>query len=169
MRAKGVRLPVWQGENLLHGAVIVQGFESGFSDSNGDGVADGYTPDDANDFSFSGGVQTFNGGGATNGFTIERAFPVSGVQLTLSFNILSVGSLQNSQTRVFIDNFAGTNLELEQLGNISSTGKRVLTFVTPADTYSLDVDITNSPGGDAGLQFNDIMLSVGVDDTYVAG
>ena len=168
MMATDVQLPIWTGENLLHGAVIVQGFNSGWADTNSNGLADGYDAVAA-DFSFSGGVQTFDGASATRSFTLERPFPISGLMLTLSFEVQSVGASQSSQTRAFSKDYADTTLLLSQLGDITTAEKRVLTFSTLSDIYNIQFDIINAPASDSGVSFNDVMLSVGTNQTYVAG
>ena len=167
MMATDVQLPIWTGKNLLHGAVIVRGFDAGWADNDSDGVADGFTADSEH-WSFTNGQQVFDGSGVAEIFEITRNFPVSNIDLTLSFNVVALGATENTQTRVFIDDFGATQLSFEQLGDIDATGIRKLQFITPADAYEFKFELLSASGSDVGLIIEDVMLAPG-DQPYKAG
>lgn len=169
MSAKGVKLPIWQGKNLLHGAILLKGFSSGWADADSDGVADGYDVNNAANYSFTNGQQVFDGSSSAELFETSMILPVSNQKLTLSFRVVNPGAQQNSQNRVFVNDFSGSQLLFEQLFTTVEAGIRSLTFKTPADAYEFDLELLSLDPDDSGLTIDRVMLAAGDNTTYVAG
>jgi len=170
MRASGGPVKVWTGINLLHGAVILDGFASGWQDSNADNLADGFALLSGTAVSFLSGIQTVNGSGIPL-ITKNIHYPISQLSLTISNTAETLHPQDNefSMKVIFKDH---SDVQLSEFTAVTSvTGRLSKSGSSPAGAYTIENKIIWPAGtttaGDIASSFP--ALRTDGSDEYIAG
>lgn len=157
MSGEGKDLPVWQGQNILNGVVLAAGFDAGWGDDDSDNIPNGYQFGCDNPV-FDYPSLTFESD--TNGQSIYLPssaigsptftgvaeafeFPISGVRLTFSQNVLQVS--EQSNTNVLLIDSGSVVLEQvnESVGGYSAPKFVNMPLTTLPGTYYMRVRLYN--------------------------
>lgn len=172
MVARGVNLPIWKGENLAYGFVVVQGFETGWQDANNDDLPDGYSVAGTfGTYSFINEIfDTGNVSSGSPGLEINRPFPVSGVTLTSSGNVQKQHNDAISVSLIQQLNYASSILDTENIA-YSGTGRSGGSVKTQPGIYSIIYRCLTLQGPltSDNVQFLDPSLRADGSTDYVAG
>lgn len=163
---------VWRGVNLLDGAVKIQGFETGWQDSNSNGLADGYGSSGLKSTSFETGLQkTIQNPSGYQSITLSVTFPVDNIQLSLSVNYTRM----DNDVRHYVKNINHAGDSAIQIVNATynATGRTsALTLINQAGTFDVGIDVFGSPGSgaveDAENHGKDAVLRIGTSNEYTA-
>lgn len=180
MTAKGKRLKIWQGVNLAHGFVIVQGFETGWQDSDDNNVPDGFVLSAGSTYTsidFTNDVFTVQKSDADfASFTLSfgnigRVFPISGIRLTIATDVLKLYSSENHRLGFLARDFGENSLGTIVGPSIETTGRHSLSVVTAEGTYFLRIyfiDVFTGSADDT-LQIQFPSLRADENPAYIAG
>lgn len=171
MMAEGGQHKIWKGVNIVYGLVITEGYATGWQDSNGNGLADGYGTNMAN--------VTFTLGNQQNGHRLSTEpasglitktlpFPISGIQFTQSLNVTDLPDM-NFETRLRIKDYA--NLDLVSDSETMALGRGSVQVTSPANTYYILCDQVFLAGtvNSTNFSYQDPALRVDGSDEYIAG
>jgi hypothetical protein len=133
-KSGGIHTKIWQGLNLLDGAVKTQGFATGWQDSEPNNIADGYIAVDVSSQAFSSGIQSFDTSGSGAGIHTSVVFPVSGINLQLSSELVSSFS---GLARLQFQSRSFANIILQTDEMDISVGRDGLSVELPANVFTL--------------------------------
>ncbi len=167
---KGGLHKIWCGINILDGAVKVEGFESGWQDSDSNGLADGYNNSNLKSVVFSSGIQqAVQNASGYQSITKSLLFPIAGIQLSLSMNYTRL----DNDVRHYLKTVTHTSTLLQIINaTYSSTGHTSsLTIGTSPGTFQISLDIFGTPAAgateDAQVHGKDAVLRVGNSNQYL--
>lgn len=142
MSAKAARLKIWQGVNLAHGFVILQGFNTGWADSDGNEAPDGFVIPNVGTYDsidFAADVYTIGHNSDGNFFLQHnRPFPISGVNLTISIEALRLHSDADHRFAVRQADYANSTVDT-LLHNITTVGRDSANLSTLPGVYTLRI------------------------------
>jgi len=160
---------VGTGINLLHGAVIWDGFASGWQDSDANDLADGYTAN-ATPVSFTSDVQTINSSGFV-GMNKIFNYPLSSISLALSATAVSFHPEDGRiSMTIKIQDFNDTVLS-DSGESTGTVGRFSRITSTPAGSYAVNNVVLrpNGPGSSGDIAASFPALRTDGSDEYIAG
>lgn len=153
------------GENIL---ALYQ-----FIDSNGDGIADGWSNNGFDTVSFASGTQSLdanNDGGEARLDFEKLFFPFNGEQLTFAVNVDTYTNNGHSESILveYLDD-TGSVIQTDST-SLSSTGRKIVTSTIPDNAVEVIVAFrSNDTGSATGISSYDLSepsLTVDGDDTF---
>ncbi|MEQ9091782.1 MAG: hypothetical protein RIE52_11870 [Balneola sp.] len=159
---------IYRGKNLHYVNARTNGRDSAWQDSNADNLADGYTEvGTITSKTFASGSQTIEG--STGSIAIQKVmvFPVSGIELTSSFDWQTISAYTNNQ-RLTYRSFAGASLDSNQ-SNVSGIGVNGHSLTSPSNTYDILVQYlrVDSIGGATSVSGKDPAIRLNESEVYV--
>ncbi|MEP2447583.1 MAG: hypothetical protein ABJI69_10165 [Balneola sp.] len=171
MEADGGEHKIWKGINLIHGSLILKGFNNGWGDSDSNNQPDGFFMLNSQNPDFTDGILTFEHDGTASQdaqVITNIVLPIAGIKITMSIELLDAFSNDNE---IKIKCFDIDDTTLSQVQADITPGTRALSHKTPTSLWLIEVTIIRSGEelqGDSGAIRNPSLRTDG-SSKYEAG
>ena len=132
---------IWAGVNLLWGAVVLDGYKTGWQDDDNNGMADGYLSDEVINNQFNNNELSVEKNGSQTAYVSKKIiYPVNKITITISVNISKPFDTGTTRLRTEVQSYNSSSIIINSDSYRGQDRERVNEIINNS-IYYIDVRI----------------------------